>query len=185
MVNRIVSVMLAAIVTVASATSVLADTTVCTVKPSELRLRQSPGMKSRVVAVLKKDDRVTAQLCSGGWVKVASEDGRHSGYVGGWALTAATPKTPQASVASLHPAVAPSPTPAEPAINVTAIKEVPSNERLAIQVTQLRLNVLGIERDMEKLDQEIKQIKIAMRHTAATRRSAATSRKGHKLLAKR
>jgi hypothetical protein len=46
-------------------------------------------------------------------------------------------------------------------------------------------NVLGIERDMEKLDQEIKQIKVALRHKEGTSSSAANKRKGRKVLAKR
>jgi hypothetical protein len=133
----------------------LADTA-CTVTASEIRLRKSPSKKAHVVAVLKKDARVTAVgKCSGGWVKVASEDGRLSGYVGGWAISEAAPTV----VASIDPAV---PAPSRTDAAEQARREIPTNEQLAVQITQLRLNVLGLDRNMEKMNKEIQKIKVSI-----------------------
>jgi hypothetical protein len=153
----------------ALAVPALADT-VCTVNAPEIRLRKSPSKKAHVVGVLKKDAQVTTDgQCTGGWVKITSTDGRRSGYVGGWALTAVAPKVAAApAVAPVRPEVAK----AEPAIPVTAPKEVPSNEKLAIQITELRLNVLGIERDMDKMNKDIQKIKASMNHKKGHKRQA-------------
>jgi uncharacterized protein YgiM (DUF1202 family) len=146
----------------------LADMTICTVTAPEIRLRKSPSKKSHVIAILKKDDRVTSVgKCSGGWVKVASENGKLKGYVGGWAIADVVPKaaastvTPQPEVAKVE-----APAPGAPRM------EIPSNEQLAVQITQLRLNVLSLDRDMEKMNKEIQKIK-----STISRKSA---RKGHK-----
>jgi hypothetical protein len=150
------------------ATPALADT-VCTINAPEIRLRKSPSKKASVIAILKKDAQVTTVGdCAGGWVKIASTDGRLTGYVGGWALTSTAPKA----------ATTAAPAPAEVAkveqpIPVTAPKEIPSNEKLAVQITELRLNVLGIERDMDKMHKEIQKIKNTI------------GRKGHKAQAKK
>ncbi|MCM0081481.1 hypothetical protein L4X63_07770 [Geomonas sp. Red32] len=39
---------------------------------------------------------------------------------------------------------------------------VPSNEQLAIQITNLRLNVLGLNRDMTNVKKEIRKMKMSM-----------------------
>lgn len=166
---KIRTMILAASAIAMFAAPALADT-VCTVNAPEIRLRKSPSKKAHVVAVLKKDAQVTTVGdCAGGWVKIVSTDGRLSGYVGGWALTSAAPKAAANAVAA-QPEVAKS----EPAIPVTAVKEIPSNEKLAVQITELRLNVLGIERDMDKMHKEIQKIKISIGH-----------KKGHKHQAKK
>jgi hypothetical protein len=176
--NKIRTTLLAAAVITALAAPALADTAVCTVSAPEIRLRKSPSKKAHIVAVLKKDARVTASgPCAGGWVKVSSEDGRHSGYVGGWALAAAAPTVAAAPVTPATPAVAK----AEAAPPVAALKEIPSNEKLAVQITELRLNVLGIERDMEKMHKEIQKIKVSIGHKKGVRHAG----KGHKQLAKK
>lgn len=158
--QRIRTMILAAAVT-AIAAPAFADT-ICTVKAPELRLRKTPSMKARVVAVLKKDQQVTTSGdCAGGWVKVSSTDGHLTGYVGGWALTANAPKA--SAEAAPAPAAQPETAKSEAIIPVTAPpKEVPTNEKLAMQITELRLNVLGIERDMDKMNQEIQKIKMNM-----------------------
>ena len=159
--HRIRTLLLAVAAVSAIATPVLAET-VCTVNAPEIRLRKSPSKKAHVVAVLKKNDQVSAVgACSGGWVKVTSTDGRISGYVGGWALS---PEAPKAAAAPAAPVAAAKPEAArvEKTILVTAPREVPSNEKLAVQITELRLNVIGIERDMEKMSKEIQQIKVNM-----------------------
>jgi hypothetical protein len=190
MTNRIRVSLLAVLVVSAFAAPALAESAACTVNAPEIRLRKSPSKKAHVVAILKKDARVTAEACSGGWVKVVSSDGRLSGYVGGWALSASAPK-----IAAL-PAPAPSAKPevakveAAPVVAAPAPKEIPSNEKLAIQITDLRLNVLGIERDMDRMSKEIQKIKISVVRSAALRRSsthknAAHKSKGHKQMAKR
>ena len=154
--NKFRNMILAVAAVTAFAAPALAESAICTVTAPELRLRKSPSMKARVVAVLKKDQRVTtAKECSGGWVKISSEDGKLSGYVGGWALAIVTPKVaepaqPEAKVV-------------EATYSVPAYKEVPSNEKLAMQITDLRLNMLGIERDMQQMGKEIKKIKVALK----------------------
>jgi uncharacterized protein YgiM (DUF1202 family) len=175
------TLMLAAVVTAVAAPA-MADT-VCTVNATELRLRKSPSMHAKVIAVLKQNQQVTTTGdCTGGWVKIASTDGKLSGYVGGWALTSQAPKAAAAEpVATAAPAPAPA-TPApvpepevakgEPAINVTAPHEAPSNEKLAMQITELRLNVLGIERDMDKMSKEIQKIKSSLPRKKGSRKSA-------------
>ncbi|GFO69952.1 hypothetical protein GMLC_35310 [Geomonas limicola] len=166
------TLILAAAVT-AIAAPVFADT-ICTVNALELRLRKTPSMKARVVAVLKKDQQVTtAGDCAGGWVKVSSTDGSLTGYVGGWALTSNAPKA--SAEATPAPSAQPEAAKPEAVIPVTAPpKEVPSNEKLAMQITELRLNVLGIERDMDKMNQEIQKIKTSI-----------GKKKGHKKQAKK
>jgi uncharacterized protein YgiM (DUF1202 family) len=171
-----VRIMLIAAAVTALAAPAFADT-VCTVNAPEIRLRKSPSKKGHVVAVLKKDAQVTTiGACAGGWVKITSTDGRLSGYVGGWALTSNAPKSADAAAAPA-PVAAPVKTVSlktEQPIPVTAPKEVPSNEKLAIQITELRLNVLGIERDMDKMNKEIQKIKIGI-----------SRKKGHKHQAKK
>jgi len=184
MINRFRTMILAAAAVTAFAAPALADTAVCTVNAPEIRLRKSPSKKAHVITILKKNARVTTMgECSGGWVKVTSEDGRLSGYVGGWALSAAAPKVAEATVTPVHSedAVA---DPA-PASSVAAAKPAPSNEQLAVQITELRLNVLGIERDVEKMNKEIEKIKVTVRHKLTSRKHAAHARKGHKNLAKK
>ena len=182
MINRTIATILAAAAVTVLAAPVLADTSVCTIKSPEIRLRKSPSKNAHIVAILKKDTRVTAESCAGGWVKVASEDGRFSGYVGGWALSAAAPKVVAAAAIPAVPEVAK----AEPVlVTAAAPKDAPTNEKLAIQITELRLNVLGIERDMEKMNHEIQKIKVSMRHKTGAKKVAAHKRKGLKQLAKR
>jgi hypothetical protein len=189
MTNRIRVSLLAVLVVSALAAPALAETAACTVNAPEIRLRKSPSKKAHVVAILKKDARVTAEACSGGWVKVVSSDGRLSGYVGGWALSASAPKVAALSAPSVKPEVAKVEAP--PVVAAPAPpKEIPSNEKLAIQITDLRLNVLGIERDMDRMSKEIQKIKISVVRSAALHRSsshknAAHKSKGHKQMAKR
>jgi uncharacterized protein YgiM (DUF1202 family) len=170
--NKRIRIMVIAAAVTALAAPAFADT-VCTVNAPEIRLRKSPSKKGHVVGVLKKNEQVTTDgACAGGWVKITSTDGRRSGYVGGWALTSNAPTT-----AAAAPAPAPVQTVAaktEQPIPVTAPKEVPSNEKLAIQITELRLNVLGIERDMDKMNKEIQKIKVGI-----------SRKKGHKHQAKK
>jgi hypothetical protein len=69
-------------------------------------------------------------------------------------------------------------------------REVPSNEKLAYQITELRLNVLGIERDMDKMGKDIMKIKQVLRRNtvsakASHSRKTAQNKKAHKLIAKR
>lgn len=189
--KRSIAIILAAVSLIALAAPVLADTSVCVVKAPELRLRKSPSKKARIVAVLKKDARVNAETCGGGWVKVSSADGHLAGYVGGWALSAEAPKVAGAAapvVAAATPAPAPVAAPApvkpEPAKPAPVVKEVPSNEKLAIQITELRLNVLGIERDMDKMNKDIQKIKSSLRKTGGSKK-VAHSKKARKLMAKR
>ena len=156
--KRIRSMILAAAAVTAFAAPALADT-VCTINAPEIRLRKSPSKKAHVVAVLKKDVQVTTVgSCAGGWVKIITTDGRLSGYLGGWALSSAVPKAAAETVVPAPSEVART----EQAIPVTAPKEAPSNEKLAVQITELRLNILGIERDMDKMNKEIQKIKVNM-----------------------
>jgi uncharacterized protein YgiM (DUF1202 family) len=177
--KKLGSVILVAAAVAAIAAPAWADT-VCTVNAPEIRLRKGPSKKAKVVAVLKKDMQVTTDgECSGGWTKVTSTDGRLSGYLGGWALSSTAPKTAAAAVIPSVPAApATPPRPAvakvEAPIPVTALKETPTNEKLAIQITELRLNVLSIERDMDKMNKEIQKIKVGM-----------VRKKGHKRPAKK
>jgi len=180
--HRIRAVILAAAAVTAFAAPALADTAVCTVTAPEIRIRKSPSKKAHIVAVLKKNAQVTTtETCAGGWVKITSEDGRLAGYVGGWALSAAAPKVAAAVVdIPAKPELAKT----EPAPNVTAQTEVPSNEKLAIQITELRLNVLGIERNIQKMSKDIQKIKVTLRRKAAGKKVSANDKKGHKQLAK-
>ncbi|WP_136513778.1 SH3 domain-containing protein [Geomonas edaphica] len=151
---KIRSIILAATAIAAFAAPVLAESTNCTVTAPEIRLRKSPSKKAKVVAILKKETKVSAEKCSGGWVKVSSEDGKMAGYVGGWALAVAP-----VMVASVEPVAVSAPAPAaEP------VKEVPSNEKLAMQITDLRLKMLTVERDVAMMRKDIKKIKVAMKH---------------------
>lgn len=154
--TKIRSIILAAAAVTAFALPAWAESTNCTVSAPEIRLRKSPSKKAKVVAVLKKSTKVTAQACSGGWVKIASEDGKLNGYVGGWALSSAAP----VMVASTEPV--PIPSNAAPAAEAT--KEIPSNEKLAMQITDLRLKVLNVERDVAMMRKDIKKIKVTMKH---------------------
>ncbi|WP_224961017.1 SH3 domain-containing protein [Geomonas subterranea] len=150
------NIILATAAVAAFAVPALAESTNCTVTAPEIRLRKTASKKAKVIAVLKKDARVTAQSCSGGWVKVASADGKLNGYVGGWALSSAAP----VMVASTEPV----PIPSSAAPVAEAAKEVPSNEKLAMQITDLRLKVLNVERDVAMMRKDIKKIKVAMKH---------------------
>jgi uncharacterized small protein (DUF1192 family) len=180
--NRIRTMILAAAVVTAFAAPALADTAVCTVKAPEIRIRKSPSKKAHVVGVLKKDTRITTVgACAGGWVKVTSEDGLLSGYVAGWAISDAAPKIAAAAVIPPKTEVAK----AEPVPSVTTQKEIPSNEKLAIQITELRLNVLGVERDVAMMNKEIQKIKATIRHKATSKKVAAHVSKGHRHQAKK
>jgi len=153
--TKIRSIILAVAAVAALAAPALAETTICTVNAPEIRLRKSPSMKGRVIAILKKDQKVsTAKECSGGWVKVSSANGKLTGYVGGWALTTTAPAVAEPAQPETKSAEA---------YSVPSYKEVPSNEKLAMQITELRLNVLGIERDMQQMNKEIKKIKVTLK----------------------
>jgi hypothetical protein len=90
-----------------------------------------------------------------------------------------------APAAAPAPAAVPAPAKQEPVKPVVAApKEIPSNEKLAIQITELRLNVLGIERDMDKMGKDIQKIKVAMKKTSSSKKMAH-SKKARKLMAKR
>ena len=157
--NKFRTTVLAVAAVAAFAVPAMAESTICTVNTSEIRLRKSPSKKAKVLTILKKDTQVTAdKSCAGGWVKVASQDGKLTGYVGGWALSPATESVAEATAAPV----------AEPASAAPVQREVPSNEKLAMQITELRLNVLGIERDMQQMNKEIKKIKIALRRKTAS-----------------
>ena len=157
--TKVRATILAVAAVTAFAVPALADSVICTVRAPEIRLRKSPSKKAQVVAILKKDTRVTtAKACAGGWVKVASEDGKLAGYVGGWALTAAAPTVAESAVPAKAEVKE-----AEPAPQVSTHREVPTNEKLAMQITELRLNVLSIERDMQQMNKEIKKIKVGMK----------------------
>lgn len=155
--NQVVrTIILAAATLTAFAAPALADALTCAVTAPAIRLRQSPSKTAPTLAILKKDVQVIAQSeCSGGWVKVSVEDGRFIGYVGGWALSnpdafkvaAAEVATGAAATGGATPAVA-------------GQAQIPSNEQLAIQFTQLRLNVLGLGRDVAKMKKDIKGIKV-------------------------
>jgi uncharacterized protein YgiM (DUF1202 family) len=209
MTRRSIATILAAVSLIALAAPALAETSQCVVKAPEINLRKSPSKKAGIIAVLKKDTKVTAQACAGGWVKVSSADGRRVGYVGGWALAPETTKTaaaltPPVPVAPMVPVVSASSAPSLPIMPVVAainpevtrheagpiVRDAPSNEKLAYQITELRLNVLGIERDMDKMGKDITKIKQALRRNtvsakASHSRKAAQNKKAHKLIAKR
>ena len=156
--NKIRTTILAVTAVAAFAVPALAESTICTVNTSEIRLRKSPSKSAKVLAVLKKDAQVTTdKACAGGWVKVVSSNGKR-GYVGGWALTPAAPTVAESTA----------PPDAEPAAPATVQREIPSNEKLAMQITELRLNVLGIERDMQQMNKEIKKIKVNLRRKVAS-----------------
>lgn len=159
--NMVRNTLIAAASVAIFAAPAVAESVICTVSAPEIRLRNSPSKKAKVVAVLKKEARVTtADKCAGGWVKVTSEDGSRTGYVAGWALAAAAvPATAPAAAAA--PAASPEAS--------AAPKEVPSNEKLAIQITELRLSVLGVEREMRQVKKDVKKIKLAMKRNAAAK----------------
>ena len=143
----------------ALAAPALADSASCIVTAPEIRLRKSPSKNAPIIAILKKDTLATAVgKCGGGWVKVTAKDGRLSGYVGGWALQDLAPK---AAAATANPAV-PEVVKAQAAPPVVEVKEIPNNEKLAIQITDLRLKVLGLDRDMDIMKQDIQKIKRAV-----------------------
>jgi uncharacterized protein YgiM (DUF1202 family) len=132
----------------------------CIVTAPEIRLRKSPSKKSKVVAVLKKDTLATSVgKCGGGWVKVTSKDGRLSGYVGGWAIADVTPATVAASASPALPVVV---VKTETAVSDAVPKETPTNDALAIQITDLRLKVLGLDRDVDTMKKDIQKIKVAV-----------------------
>jgi uncharacterized protein YgiM (DUF1202 family) len=210
MTRRSIATILAAVSLTALAAPALAETSPCVVKAPEINLRKSPSKKAGIIAVLKKDTKVTAQACAGGWVKVSSADGRRVGYVGGWALapestkTASAALTPPVPVAPMVPVVSASSAPSLPIMPVVAainpevarheagplIRDVPSNEKLAYQITELRLNVLGIERDMDRMGKDITKIKQVLRRNtvsakASHSKKAAQNKKAHRLIAKR
>jgi uncharacterized protein YgiM (DUF1202 family) len=166
----------------AFASPVLAEATNCVVTAPEIRLRKSPNKGGKVVSLLKKDTKVTvADKCKGGWVKVTSEDGRVSGYVGGWALA-------DVAINIATPAIVPEGAQAaktEPALPVTVANEVPTNEQLAVQITKLRLDVLRLDRDMAGIKKEIQKVKGTLAHKGPAKHVAANSAKPHKLVAKR
>ncbi|GFO54974.1 hypothetical protein GMSM_19810 [Geomonas sp. Red276] len=147
----------------ALATPALAET-VCRVTAAEINLRKTASMRGRVLQVLKKGTEVTADSCSGGWVKVTAAKGGVSGYVGGWALsdsrTEASPAAPAAhgaaapalSVRQVATAESPSP---------IVTEEIPTNEQLAIQITELRLSILGLARDLKSIKRDIRRMKAA------------------------
>jgi len=143
--NQVIrTIILAAATLTAFAGPALADALTCTVTAPALRLRQSPSKTAPTLAILNKDVQVIAQSkCSGGWVKVSVEDGRFVGYVGGWALSG--PGTLEVATAG-----------------ATLPVQHPSHEQLAIQFTELRLNVLGLGRDVEKMKKDIKGIKVTV-----------------------
>lgn len=154
------TIILAGATLTAFAAPALADALTCAVTAPAIRLRQSPSKSAPTLAILKKDVQVIAQnKCSGGWVKVSVEDGRFIGYVGGWAL--GNPDAFNVATAELATGGATSP--------VYAQTEVPSNEQLAIQFTQLRLNVLGLGRDVAKMKKDIKGIKVMVARNARLR----------------
>ena len=147
----------------AFAAPALADTVSCVVTAPAIRLRKSPSKNAPVLAVLKKGMFATAEgKCEGGWVKVSSADGRLSGYVGGWAIADRSPKTAAAvaPAADVKPA-SPEQTTTEAAPAVAARKESPTNEMLAVQITELRLKVLGIDRDLDMMRKDIQKLKVA------------------------
>ena len=176
-------VMILAVTATAFAASARAETAVCTVKAPEICLRESPSTKAHIVTVLKQDARVTTSgACAGGWVKVVTEDGRRAGYVGGWAISEAAPKAAAAAVATAAKSEAAR---VKSDATDTAPKNVPSNERLAIQVTELRLNVLSIERDMEGMGKDIHKIEATLRRKATLKKVAAHNKKVRRQLALR
>ncbi|MCM0084165.1 SH3 domain-containing protein [Geomonas sp. Red32] len=143
----------------ALATPALAET-VCRVTAAEINLRKTASMRGRVLQVLKKGTEVTADSCSGGWVKVTAAKGGISGYVGGWALsgnqTEATPAAHAAAVPALpvrQVAIAESPSP-------IVTEEIPTNEQLAVQITELRLSILGLSRDLKSIKRDIRRMKV-------------------------
>ncbi len=149
---------------------------ICTVTVSELRLRQKPARKARVITNLVKGMTVIAEdRCSGGWVKVQSEDGRYSGYVGGWAISPVTFATAAAPVAvpvavavageaSVVKEIATTPETASPVVPVIAKdKEIPSNEMLAVQITELRLKVIGIEKNLKSVTKDVQGLKLLLK----------------------
>ena len=157
---------------VAFAAPALADSA-CIVTAPEIRLRKSPSKKSKVVAVLKKDSLATAVgKCGGGWVKVTSKDGKLSGYVGGWALADVAAGTAAAGTTAALPAVV---VKTETSVPDAAPKEIPSNESLAIQITDLRLKVLGLGRDVDAMKKDIQKIKVAVGRNARHKRPAKKS----------
>ena len=168
-----------------------ADTLTCTVTAPGLRLRQSPSKGAKVIAILKKDTQlVAAGKCSGGWVKVASGDGKLSGYVGGWAIAPSTPGV--VAALAVHPAPVQEAAHAEPlreavAPQVQSVprRTVPGNEQLAIQITELRLNVLGIERELDTMKKEIRQIQTTVASRSRQKIPTVGTRKGRRDAAKK
>lgn len=160
--KRVCAILLAAAAMAAFAVPALAEPVQCTVK-SEIRVRQKPSKKAHVVSVLKKDAKVTtAEKCAGGWVKISTENGKISGYVGGWALAAASPAADEAA----KPATAATTEP------VAEKKDVPTNEQLAIQITDLKVRVVGMERNMKKMNRDIQKIKTSMAREAKEAKAA-------------
>ena len=145
----------------ALAAPALADSVNCVVTAPEIRVRKSPSKHAQVTAVLKKDTRATAvDKCSGGWVKITANDGGLSGYVGGWALADVAPKSAAPTATPAVPEVVKAPV----APVVVTPTEVPNNEMLAVQITELRLKVVGLGRDMDVMKKDIRTIKVRMAH---------------------
>jgi uncharacterized protein YgiM (DUF1202 family) len=171
--KRIGTIISTAVVLAALAAPALADTVTCSVTAFKLRVRNAPSMKGQVVAILNKDSRVSAtDNCSGGWVKISSEDGRTAGYVAGWALSEPS------SQASKAPSGAPAPVTAvrPAAVNVeepaAEQKGAPTNEQIAFQVTEMRLRILHMERNMTTLNRDIRNIKATLARNAATAKAS-------------
>jgi Bacterial SH3 domain len=145
-------------------TSTVFAQTVCIVNTSEIRLREKPDKKAHVIKNLRKGASVIAETgCVGGWVKVQSENGEMSGYVGGWALSPAfstVAKTAEepANTAEIDKNIL---------VKAQAGTEIPSNEKLAIQITELRLRVISVENDMHSVKKEILDIKNVLKQDGA------------------
>ena len=167
--NRIGNIISAVVVLAAFAAPALAETSICKVTAPEIRVRKTPSKKAHVVGVFKKNTLVIAtDKCAGGWVKVSSEDGRVEGYVGGWALAKSSSQASEAAapVDSAKTAAAPAAAPA------AELKSIPTNEQLAIQITEMRLRVLGMERSMKKVKHDIKKIKATLAHNATAAKNS-------------
>lgn len=164
--KRIGSIISAAVVLVGFAAPALAETVECTVTAPEIWVRKTPSKKAPVVATLKKSARVSAAgKCADGWVKISSGDGKIAGYVGGWALSNSSTQAsvlPDQAAASTEPANPVMVAVSEPVAEKVA---VPTNEQLAIQITEMRLRIYGMEQKMKTVTKDIKKIKAALART--------------------
>ncbi len=149
----------AAVMAVFAAPLLAAEPVVCTVK-SDIRVRKNPSMKAPILTILKKDAKVTAAgKCAGGWVKISTEDGRIAGYVGGWALAGSSSAGTSSAEESTNVAA----TATEP---VAEKKDIPTNEQLAIQITEMRVHMVGIERKVKRMNRDIQKIKATLAQNA-------------------